>query len=117
MSQHTIGDLPNQNPSEKGTRFPEMQACVELVTLQSAFGWLQTAYPLIYGHVVEAMADVLECERDLTSEWPALIREGWDTTIWCLWVHIVVTLSLQEAQDCAEQFEDVVGEWINHMLR
>jgi hypothetical protein len=92
-----------------------MRLNVELVNLECAFNWLRITYPTVHEHIITTIADVLEVSTNPDLDWIELLDAGWDYTLWCLWIYLVLLLrSVVKAWSPAL---NQVTRWIEKMLR
>jgi hypothetical protein len=96
-------------------KFVDMRVNVELVTLQCAFSWLRITYPTLYGHSIKVIAEELEVLRNPDLDWMELLDGGWDYTLWCFWIYLV--LLLHSLEKTWSPPLNQVTKWIEQMLR
>lgn len=95
--------------------FIDMRLNVELVTLQCAFSWLRITYPTVYEHSIRVIAKELEVSLNPDLNWVELLAGGWDYTLWCLWIYLVLLLRSLEKTWSPPLHQ--VTRWIEQMLR
>lgn len=114
VSQHTICDHSRGFHLDDST-FIDMRSNVELVTLQCAFSWLRITYPILYEHSIKVIAKELEVSTNPDLDWMELLDAGWDLTLWCLWIYLVLLLCFLEKVWSPPLNQ--VTLWIEQMLR
>jgi hypothetical protein len=114
MSQHTICDHLHGFHLDDST-FIEMRLNVELVTLQCAFSWLRVTYPTVCEHSIKVIEKELEVSMIPDLDWIELLDAGWDFTLWCLWIYLV--LSLRSLEKTRSPPLNRVTRWIEQMLQ
>lgn len=93
-----------------------MQASVELLTLECAFSWLETAYPSYYRNAIEIIKSELDLEKTKPVDWMELISSDWDTTLWNFWIYIIILSHLSEDSLSLSLPEKLLRNWIDHIL-
>jgi hypothetical protein len=92
-----------------------MRLNVELVTLECAFNWLWITYPTVHEHSIAIIAEVLEVSKNPGLDWIELLDAGWDYTLWCSWIYLILLLrSVEKAWSPAL---NQVTRWTEQMLR
>jgi hypothetical protein len=92
-----------------------MRLNVELVTLQCAFNWLRITYPTVYEHAIKVIATDLEVSPNPDLDWMELVDAGWDFTLWCLWIYLV--LLLRSLEKTWSPPLNQATRWIEQMLQ
>jgi hypothetical protein len=113
--QHTFCTHNTESRPEI-SKFAIMRANVELLAIECAFSWLETAYPSYYRNAIEIIKIELDLEKTKPVDWMQLIASDWDFTLWNFWIYIIISSHLSEDSPSLSLPEKLLRNWINHIL-
>lgn len=93
-----------------------MQANVELLTLECAFSWLESAYPSYCRRAIEIIKSELDLEKTQSVDWMQLTAGDWDFTLWHFWIYIIISSHLSGDSLSLSFPEKLLRNWIDHIL-
>lgn len=85
-----------------------------MLTLETAFQWLELEYPSVHETLVGMIAE--DQDEQLPLDWNILIKEGWSFTFLALWLVVVWTIWLADSKRFKTRHKYLSG-WLLDMSK
>ncbi|TAQ85399.1 hypothetical protein B7494_g6290 [Chlorociboria aeruginascens] len=81
--------------SDRLPSHPPINQNIEILSLETAYGWLRIHYPILFDEVAKAISN--DQDEPLPLDW-AILFEEWDYAYWIVWIYILVMLWLKDGE-------------------